>query len=43
MRTLYDQAAIAKRIDELQGGRLTADNRPEGGALFTFTLPIAPS
>ena len=35
--------AIAKRIVELQGGRLTADNRPEGGALFTFTLTIAPS
>lgn len=35
--------AIARRIVELQDGRLTVDNRPEGGAIFTFTLPIAPS
>ena len=34
--------AIAKRVVELQGGRLSADNRPGGGAVFTFTLPLAP-
>ncbi len=33
--------AIAKRIVELQGGRLTVKNRSEGGADFTFTLPLS--
>jgi signal transduction histidine kinase len=31
--------SIAKRIIEEHGGRITAANRPKGGALFTFTLP----
>jgi signal transduction histidine kinase len=33
--------AIARGFIEAQGGRLWAENRPEGGARFAFTLPIA--
>ncbi len=33
--------AIAKRIVELQGGKLMVKNRSEGGADFTFTLPLS--
>ena len=33
--------AIAKKIVELQNGELVATNRPEGGAEFRFSLPIA--
>lgn len=32
--------AIAKRITELQKGDIWAENRPEGGARFVFTLPL---
>ncbi len=32
---------IAHRLTEAYGGRLTADNRPEGGAVFTLVLPEA--
>jgi signal transduction histidine kinase len=32
--------AIAKRMVELQGGRITAANSERGGACFSFTLPI---
>jgi signal transduction histidine kinase len=35
--------SICKRIVEDHRGRITARNAPEGGALFTITLPLAPS
>ena len=31
--------SIARHLVELQGGRLSADNRPEGGAVFRIELP----
>lgn len=31
--------AVARRIVELHGGSITAENHPEGGALLTITLP----
>ncbi len=31
---------ICKAIIEAHGGRIWADNRPEGGAVFHFTLPL---
>ena len=31
--------AIVKHLIELQGGRVTVANRPEGGAVFTIELP----
>ncbi len=34
---------IAHRLTEAYGGRLTAENRPEGGAVFTLVLPQARS
>ena len=33
--------AIARGLIEAQGGRIWAENRPEGGARFAFTLPLA--
>jgi signal transduction histidine kinase len=33
--------AIARRMVELQGGEISADNAPGEGARFRFTLPIA--
>ncbi|MBP6875844.1 MAG: hypothetical protein KBD56_07215 [Candidatus Eisenbacteria bacterium] len=31
--------AVARRVIELHGGRITAENHPQGGALFRITLP----
>jgi signal transduction histidine kinase len=31
--------SIARQLVELHGGRVRAANRPEGGAIFTITLP----
>jgi signal transduction histidine kinase len=35
--------AIAKALVEAHGGRIWAENRPEGGACFKIVLPIAPA
>jgi two-component system sensor kinase FixL len=32
--------SISKRIIEAHGGSLRAENRPEGGAIFSFSLPL---
>jgi signal transduction histidine kinase len=32
--------AISRSIVEAHGGRLTTEPNPEGGAVFTFTLPV---
>jgi signal transduction histidine kinase len=33
--------AIARRMVELQGGEILVENQPQGGARFSFTLPVA--
>jgi len=33
--------SICKGIIEIHGGTISAENGPEGGALFRFTLPLA--
>jgi two-component system sensor histidine kinase KdpD len=35
--------AICRGIVELHGGRITAENRPGGGSVFRFTLPLKPA
>jgi len=32
---------VCRRIVEAQGGRVWAENAPGGGAVFSFTLPVA--
>ena len=32
--------AIARGIVEAHGGKISSENRPEGGAVFRFTLPV---
>ena len=34
--------AIAQAIVQAHGGRIWATNRPDGGAVFAFTLPLEP-
>ena len=34
--------AIVKHLVQVLGGTITVANRPEGGAVFTLTLPQAP-
>ncbi len=34
--------SICRRIVEAHGGEISMHNRPEGGACFTFTLPLDP-
>ena len=33
--------AIARGLVEAHGGRIWAENRPQGGARVSFTLPVA--
>jgi two-component system sensor histidine kinase KdpD len=35
--------AICRAIVDAHGGRIDGCNRPGGGAVFTFTMPIRPS
>ena len=35
--------AICRRLIEAHGGTLRAAQNPAGGALFEFTLPVAPA
>jgi signal transduction histidine kinase len=35
--------AISRTIVEAHGGQIRAENRPEGGAVIHFTLPLVPS
>lgn len=32
---------VCRRLVEAQGGRIWAENHPRGGAVFSFTLPVA--
>ena len=33
---------VCRRLIEAHGGRIWAENAPHGGAVFSFTLPVAP-
>jgi len=32
---------VCRRLVEAHGGRIWAENAPSGGAVFSFTLPVA--
>ena len=32
---------VCRQLVEAQGGRIWAENHPDGGAIFSFTLPVA--
>jgi len=34
--------AICRKIIDLHGGHISSENQPEGGCVFSFTLPISP-
>ncbi len=33
---------VCRRLIEAHGGRIWAENNPDGGAVFSFTLPVSP-
>ena len=35
--------AISRTIVETHGGKMQAENAPGGGAIISFTLPLAPA
>jgi two-component system sensor histidine kinase KdpD len=35
--------AIAQAIVQAHGGKIWATNRPDGGAVFAFTMPLEPA
>ncbi len=35
--------AVSRRIAKMHGGRLLAENRPQGGAVFSFVVPVSMS
>ncbi len=33
--------SVVKAVIEAQGGKVGVDDRPDGGSIFWFTLPVA--